>query len=81
MVTYVTGETIPDGTILHQIVELEYFKGKAFIKRQYCVVKGDRKKKNAAKKKKAETVKKKAQKELQLEVDKFTKVEQNEEGF
>ena len=81
MATYLKGESLPNGTITHQIVEMEWFNGKAFIKRQYCVVVGDRKKKTAAKKKRAETKLVKAKKEMQDKVLEFTSVTQEEEGF
>lgn len=81
MASYLKGETLPNGTITHQIVEMEWFNGKAFIKRQYCVVVGDRKKKTAAKKKREQTKKVKAEKEMKDKVLEFTQVEQLEEGF
>ena len=81
MATYITGETVPNGTITHQIIELEWINGKGFIKRQYCVVKGDRKKRNAAKKKREETKKQKAEKQMSKEISKFLDVVQEEEGF
>ena len=79
MTTYVTGESLPDGTITHQITEIHWLKGKPFIKKSYCIVKGSIKKKNETKKAKVEKETKQAIEKQQARLDSFSKVEVQEE--
>ena len=79
--TYITGESLPDGTITHQITEIEWLRGKPYIKKSYCVVVGDRAKRNANKKAKVEKKQEKAKAEVQQQLDTFQKIEVQEDGF
>jgi len=79
--TYVTGESLPDGTITHQITEIEWLKGKPYIKKSYCIVKGSIKKRNENKKKQAVKKQERAKEQVQKQLDSFQKVKVEEDGF
>lgn len=79
--TYVTGESIPNGTIVHQITELEYQNGKAYVKKSYAIVKGSIKRRNETKKAKEAKKVEQAKQLVQEGLDKFQKVEIQEDGF
>ena len=81
MPTYITGESVPNGTITHTIIEQEWLNGKPFLKKSYTVIKGDIKKRNANKKAKAVKKTEKAKAEVQQQLSTFQNVEIEEDGF
>jgi CRISPR/Cas system-associated exonuclease Cas4 (RecB family) len=79
--TYVTAGVLKEGTIIHNIIELEIQNGRPVVKKSYSIVKGEREKKKAAKKAKVAKKTEKAKADVQSQLDKFQKIESDEVGF
>lgn len=81
MATYVTGESLPNGTITTTIVEQVWENGKPRLKRCYTTVSGDVAKRRENKKVKEEKKLTKAKEQMQSKLDSFSQVDIKEEGF